>query len=131
MEDVLAHWPFVMATLILAIVGQVAKTTIFSTDLLKRTHGSRMGELLWVGRKTLPLHPVVAGMALGFVPGMPVSPGVLTLAAKVLYFAGAGMASTWAFAILKGVAKEKGYDLNIPTESVAPSAPPGQGPGGA
>jgi hypothetical protein len=55
---------------------------------------------------------------------MPVSPGIETVAARVLYFAFAGMSSTWAFAILKSLAKKQGLDLNIPRDSALPPSTP-------
>jgi len=123
MEDVLAHWPFVAASLIFAMFGQVVKGTLFTRDNILKYKGNGpawLGELLWWGRKTMPVHPVVAGILLGFVPGMPVGPGVDAGAATVLYFGAAGMASTWAFALLRQLAKRQGIELDIPRQTDPP-----------
>ena len=75
------------------------------------------GEFLWWMRKTLPLHPVVYGVILGIIPGMPASPGVESIAAKCLYFAGAGILSTWIFSLAKQLLKKRGIELNFTVDS--------------
>lgn len=129
-EYVFPHWPFIVATLIFATMGQVMKATVFTKANVVKYKASDsklgriVGELLWWGRKSLPMHPVIAGALLGGVPGIPVSApmGEVATAVKQLYYAGAGMASTWAFAILKSVAKKRGIELDMPRESTVPPA---------
>lgn len=113
MEDVVVHWPFVAAALIFASIGQFMKATVFTTDNILKYKALRpwFGELLWWGCKSLPLHPVLAGVALSFVPGIPAPEMLKTQAATTLYFAAAGLASTWAFAVVKGLAKKNDFDL--------------------
>jgi hypothetical protein len=77
--------------------------------------------LWWWGRKTLALHPIAAGVVLGFIWREP-EPGITNLAACMGYFAMAGAMSTSAYEVLKGLAKKQGYDLNLP--GVDPSIPP-------
>lgn len=114
MEDVLSHWPFLAAAGIFAVVGQVMKGAVFTLARVRAARGW-LHHVLWWGRKTLAFHPVLAGVALGFVPGMPVSPGVSeSAAAHALYFAGAGVCSTWVFALIKGLLKSRGIELEEP-----------------
>ncbi len=128
MDDLIAHWPFAVVSLILAMMGQMMKATFFTKANIVKYKASAgklgriTGEVLWWGRKTLPMHPVFAGIALGCLPGMPVGPGIDPGAATVLYFAGAGMASTWAFAVLKMLAKKQGVELDMPRVSDPPKA---------
>ena len=120
-----AHWPFVAATLILAFIGQVLKGTVWTREHFLKwrllTPNRVLWRFFWWGRKTLPIHPVVAGGLLGLVPGIPASPQVEGTTALVLYFAFAGVISTWAFAIVKAWAKKQGIDLNLSGQSDPPS----------
>ncbi len=129
MASLIAHWPFMAAALIFAMAGQVAKATFFTKANVRKYKGSKpwLGETLWWGRKTLPMHPVGLGVAMGLVPGMPVGPGIETPAATVLYFAFAGLCSTWAFSVIKQLAKKKGIDLDLPTATTPPPPPPPAG----
>lgn len=115
MESVIQHWPFVAFALVAAVVVQVAKATVWTEA---RAKGKRaVAHLFWWGRKTLPLHPVVLGAAFGLIPGLPASDGVPdTLAAHALYFAAAGLVSTWVFDALKGLAKQRGVELGPPPD---------------
>lgn len=113
MDTLLEHWPFILTALVFGGVGQAVKQTLWTKANAKKH------TICWWGRKTMPAHPVVLGVLLGLVPGMPASPGVETTAAVALYYAGAGMFSTWGFALLKGFAKKRGYDLKMPGEESA------------
>lgn len=112
---VAAHWPFLVFSLTAAIVVQIFKGAVWTA---KRAEGKgAKAGFFWWARKTIPLHPVIAGALFGLIPGLPLSPDVPeTMAASSLYFAGSGLASTWIFALVKGVAKRKGVDLHIPGE---------------
>lgn len=111
---VTSHWPFLVFALTAAIVVQIFKAAVW-TEARAKGKGARAG-FFWWARKTLPLHPVVAGALFGLIPGLPASPDVPeTMAAHALYFAGAGLFSTWAFAVVKGVAKKKGIDIDLGT----------------
>lgn len=114
----LSHWPFLAFSLICAVVIQVAKATIWTKA--RAEHRGRGAGFFWWGRKTLPLHPVVVGALLGLIPGAPGSAGVETPAALSLYYALAGLVSTWLFAVIKGLAKQRGIEL---PPLVAPSVP--------
>jgi len=126
MELALSHWPFLAAMLFFAVLTQVLKGTVFTQEnvVKYKTKKHVLGELIWWGRKSLPLHPVIFGMGLGFIPGVPVSAGVETIAAKVFYFAFAGLVSTWAFAVVKSLAKKRGIDLEAVEDTpTSPSLP--------
>jgi hypothetical protein len=46
---------------------------------------------------------------------MPYGPGVPdTIAAHILYYAAAGLVSTWAFNVLKSLARRRGIELSVP-----------------
>jgi hypothetical protein len=131
-DEIAAHWPFVVAALIFSGFSQVLKASVYSARNIRDYNGTTMGHVLWWGRKTLPIQPVLVGCLFGFIPGMPVAPEVGgTIAARVLYFAGAGICSTWVFSVLKGIAKSRGIDLDDlliaetvpPPKTVAPAAP--------
>ena len=114
MDELLSHWPFVVTALCLATVGQAVKQTLWTKD------NAAAFTVCWWGYKTKAAHPVIVGALLGVIPGMPVSPGVAEGSATVLYYAGAGIASTWGFALLKGFAKKRGYDLAMPGDTTPP-----------
>lgn len=111
-----AHWPFPAAMLVLAAIGQVMKGSVWTEQNFLKWRQEKPNRVLWRffwwGRATLPVHPVVAGALLCFVPGIPASPGVETRTALALYFGFAGVMSTWAFALVRAWAKNKGYDLD-------------------
>ena len=116
-EFLTAYWSFLVFALTAAIIVQICKGAVWTA---KRADGKgwRPGFFWWV-RKTLPLHPVVVGALFGFLPGLPTPEAVPdTVVAHVMYFAGAGIFSTWAFALVKGVAKRKGIDIVLPGEKV-------------
>ena len=126
-EAVGDHWPFVAAMLIFATVGQVLKGTVWTERNFLKWRVDKPNAILWRvfwwGRKTMPLHPVAVGALCGrFVPGLPASPGVEGATALMLYFAFAGIGSTWAFAFVKAAAKKRGIDLKLPGNGN--SAPP-------
>lgn len=115
---VIPHWPLLTVTLALALIGQVLKGSLFSREMAQKN------VVFWWGRKTLPAHPVFVGMIIGFVPGVPVGPGIDTLAARVMYFMAAGVLSTWAFSIVKQLAKKRGLELDM-VDAKGKTIPPG------
>jgi hypothetical protein len=116
MEDVAQflanHWPIVTFAVAAAMVTQVAKAAVWTQK--RAEGGGRAAGFCWWMRKTLSLHPVVAGALFGLIPGLPASPDVPeTMAAHALYYGGAGVLSTWVFAIVKGLAKRRGIEIEI------------------
>jgi len=120
--NLLPHWPFVAAMMIFMVVGEVATKNVFTKDAHKT---NKPVWLFWWGRKTLALHPILAGMFLGLVWRNPEA-GVDTLVESMAYFALAGTCSVWAYEFLKGVAKKEGIDLDLPgvDSSIPPPPPP-------
>ncbi len=113
---VLPHWPFVAVALILAMVVQVFKNTLFTAEF------ARVSRFSWWGRKTLPLHPAILGALVGLSKTIAASPGVDTKASRILYFAFAGVASAWVFAIVQGFLKKEGIVLKLDGTSDPPPA---------
>lgn len=112
----LPHWAFFCAAAVFAVVGEVTKRTLFTK---KRAAGNRA---IWIGRKTLPLHPVVAAILIGWIPGMPVSAGVEGPMGAIMYYVFAGITSTWVFSVAKAMAKKRGIELELPGHSDYPPA---------
>jgi len=118
LELLLAHWPFVAATAILMLVGTVANKRIF-TDAQARVK-RKTQPFWWWARSTLPLHPVASGLLLGYFWKLPEA-GVDTLVERAAYFGLAGACSVFAYELLKGLAKKRGIDLDLPGESKPPT----------
>lgn len=117
-QNLLPHWPFVCAMVVFMLVGQVVKTSVFPVDGWK---SRKPVWLFWWGRKTLPLHPIAAGMLLGLVWRNPET-GVDTLPECMGYFSMAGAFSVWAYEFLKQMAKKEGVNIALP--GVDDSNPP-------
>ena len=119
--NLLPHWPFVAAMVIFMIIGEVTTKNIFTRNAHKT---NKPVWFFWWGRKTLALHPIVAGMVLGSVWRNPEA-GVDTLVESMAYFAMAGGFSVWAYEFLKGMAKKEGIDIDLPgvDESIPPAPP--------
>jgi len=119
------HWPFIAVTIILMMIGQVSKISVFTKQRAHALHGTVWGEVVWWGRKTLPLHPMISGAIIGLVWRNPTEM-IDRVIESVAYFALAGTLSVWAYQILKSIAKKKGYELGpLPgAESTPPPIPP-------
>jgi hypothetical protein len=119
LDLLLPHWPFVAAVLVLMLVGTVSNKRIFTEAEAKVKRRTQW--FFWWARKTLPLHPVVSGIVLGIVWKLPEA-GVDTLVERAAYFGLAGACSVFAYELLKGLAKKRGLDLDLPGDT--PSKPP-------
>lgn len=121
-EHAIVHWPFAAVALTLMLVGQVAKSALWTKQ---NAQARKPKWLWWWGYKTLPIHPVAVGAAIGAIWREP-EPGIAGQAA-VWYFALAGGFSVWLYQIAKGIAKRRGIELELPGESKPPptAAPPG------
>lgn len=114
------HWPFLAACVIFYAIGEVMKKTV-TKEMAKKKKWA------WYFRRTLPLHPMLGGIVVGLIPGMPASAGVETIAGKCLYFALAGATCSWVVNTAKQWAKGKGLPVGEeekPPESALPSQPP-------
>lgn len=122
-DILLQHWGFFAFAALAAVVMQVLKNTLWATSQVKLA--GKWGWVFWWGRKTLPLHPVVLGFFVGLMPGMP--HGSLEGASPwpvALYYALAGLTSTWLFNVIKGIAKQKGIDLEDVVSAEEAEPPP-------
>lgn len=129
-EMVLSHWPFVAITVIFTVIGQVTSLRLFTKP---RAYARRAGKwylpwenqwFWWWGRETLPLQPIFSGVVLGFLWRNPENADPpWKIAADLAYFAGAGVASLFAWAVIRGYLKKRGIDIDLPGESIRPPAP--------
>lgn len=91
LEILLEHWPFVAVALIIGGLGEQFKGRLWTKE---RAAKSRF---VWLMRLTLPLHPVAVGALAGTVPGLAIAEVVTYPARSVVYFAFAGLLSSWAY----------------------------------
>lgn len=110
--------PFLDFLVLAAMGGQFVKTQIFTTR-----RAVTKGQFRWFwkwGRKTLPFHPVLMGALAGLLWATTgwETPG-LDSGHPSIYFAAAGVFSTWGFSILKSIFKPMGIEID-------PSKLPGQ-----
>lgn len=113
METLLPYLPGLLAALSINALG-VASVRVVGP--------SRLGWRGWFHR-TKTIHPVSVGVLIGLAPGIPVTDPFHTLAGRVLYFAGAGVLSTWVYATIKQFARKHGYELpgsSLPPNSLRP-----------
>lgn len=98
LDLLITHWPFAAVTLVFFVVGEAMKRGPFSSARAKEVRWVRFVRR-WL---PLPLHPIAAGLGLGFIPDMPTTLGEATSAEKALYYGAAGALSV----IAKNVYKE-------------------------
>ena len=107
-ESFVPHWPFFAAVIVFMVVGEVMKRAVLTPE-----HALKSRIVHWL-RRTMALHPVASGALLGLLPGVPVSPGIETLAGRMLYFGMAGAVSIWAYHVIDDWAEKRGIYLHIP-----------------
>jgi hypothetical protein len=138
------HWPFLMAMVAFMVVGQVMKGAIFTrerayaqfVDQLPRQLSYMPGrerklrkfrKMWWWAYKTMPLHPMAAGILLGMCIPEP-EPGIVGPEAS-LYFATAGACSVFLYQVIKGFAKRRNIELPpLPGQSGAQALIPYSSP---
>jgi hypothetical protein len=131
------HWPFLMAMVAFMVIGQVMKGSVFTrerayaqyADELPRHVSHLPGtprvlrkfrKFWWWTYKSLPLHPMLAGIALGMIIVEP-EPGIVGPEAS-LYFATAGACSVFLYQVVKGLLKRKDIELSpLPGQSKSPA----------
>lgn len=112
-KHVLPHWPFLCWMLVAMVCGQVAVRNVF-------TKARAVQGAFWAwGRRTLPLHPVFAGVALGLIWRDPEGGG-MSLPGSACYFAAAGALSIWLFEAIARFAKARGVEIQFPGSDEAP-----------
>ncbi len=118
-DHVLPHWPFLCWMLVAMVIGQVAVRNVFT-----KVRTARGWAWAW-GRRTLPLHPVLAGAVLGLIWRDPEGGG-MGPAASACYFAAAGALSLWLFEAVSRFAKARGVEITFPgsDEDHLPPPPP-------
>jgi hypothetical protein len=99
---VAANWSFLAVALLLGMIGEVIKPMIIGPN--KKEAEKIRWKRVYI--RTLPFHPVVAGGLLGLflsttLPELVASSGIV---GSVLYFAAAGVISTWLYTTLKTLA---------------------------
>ena len=112
------HWPGLAWMLIAMLVGQVMAHRVFTRE---HAHRKRKGQWFWWWmRKTLPLHPVAAGLLLGVLWQDPEGTDWPWIASP-MYFSAFGGGSIWAYEVIKGLLKRQGFDVGmLPGSSSAP-----------
>ena len=112
------RWPFWSAVLVFTVIGYFTSKRLFTRE---RAYAKGPWQnVWWWGRESLILHPIAAGVVLGFVWVDPEGKK-WPQAASCMYFAAAGAVSLVAWVVIKGVAKKKGYNLTLPGDSDRPS----------
>jgi hypothetical protein len=85
-NDLIArHWGFVAVAILLGAIGSIMK------QLVTKKMAETSKAACWF-RRTMPIHPVIAGAALGLSSLLPV-----TSLASPVYYALAGAVSAWAY----------------------------------
>jgi len=122
-DHVVGHWPFFTWFLVATLLGEVFKRTLWTKDNAtnKKPHW-----FWWWARKSMVLHPVFAGVGVGFVWQQPEA-GVDGLPASLGYFALSGALSVWGYELVKNFLKKKA-NVNVSLPGLdTPSEPPGDG----
>lgn len=105
--------PIVIIAVVLAYLGKFFTAKVWTKEAAERNAFMR------VMRKTLPLHPVVAGALVGFIP-MPTAPVFeANVWGQVLQGVLAGVLSVWGYDAVREWLKRKGL---VP-KSVPPKPP--------
>ena len=129
-EHMLVHWPWLVGCLGFYVIGKFMSAQVW-TKKRAFTKG-KMRQFFHLIRRTMAAHPIITGLILGGVPGMPVSPGVEGLASAVLYWGSAGLCSSFAVHMAAQWVKKKtdgAIDFEKSIEdavnpSMVPSTPP-------
>lgn len=118
----LDRWPFWSAAVVFMVIGLFTSNKLFTRERAYRDWGSKWAHLFWFWmRETLTLHPLAAGFGLGAVWRDPEGQG-WPLIGSQMYFATAGAVGLVLWAILRGIAKQRGVTLTLPGQSRPPSS---------
>lgn len=114
-EILLKHWPFAAAALCIGCIGEVATRVLWYDD----------PPVKWrlLGRKTRPLHALLAGILLGLIPGMPTSYPETTANGAIIYYATAGVCSSWGYDVVRFLVRKftGARDSRLPQPKETPS----------
>lgn len=100
----ITYAPFLAAVGGFAITGQIFKSIFSKKRALKK---GKFQSFFWHMRKTLPLHPILAGVALG----------MFDKTNGIGYYALAGLLSVFLFDLIK---RFTGYTVELPSDSLPP-----------
>ncbi len=114
---ILPHWPFLAWAVIAMVVGQVMVKNIFT----KKHAETLKPKWLWYwARKTLPLHPVLTGIVIGFFWRNPEA-GVQGALPAAAYFGVSGALSLWLFEFIRRAAAKRGMQITLPGQTAPPA----------
>lgn len=121
LDTVIAHWPFVVVAVGLALIGAGFFDRVFTREaayIFDAKGNKKAKRPFWYGmRESLPLHPIAAGFLIGCFMASP-EPGVTTRTMIICYFTGAGVAGLVLWIWIRSRKKE----ISMPGEgSVPPS----------
>lgn len=113
------HWPGFTWAFVAMLIGQVMTRHVF-TRARSTGRGSRVRFFYWM-RKTLPIHPVLAGAIVGLIWQNPENADpAWPIIGSMMYFATFGGLSVWLYQVIKQLAKKQGYDIELPGASTRP-----------
>lgn len=122
------HWPFIVVSFVLGLIGQVCKVRIWTKARAKTGTG------WWWARATLPLHAPFAGAAAGVLfwkflgSDAPAGPGVSGAGDLAFYYCGAGVVSSWLVNATKYFARMRGIDIPVELTEGESTPPPPEKP---
>ena len=114
------HWPFFAWLAIAAIVGRFMSREVFT----KERALYRWPQAFWTwGRRTLPLHPMVAGVVVGLFYREP--PALQTSRFPAwLYFGAAGALAPYLYDVVRCWARKRGFEFTELDTSSTTAPPP-------
>lgn len=103
-SHVVLHWPFLAVAILLGLTGEVVKGLVLGED----SKAAEKSKFLTLYKRTLRLHPVIAGALLGLVLSATLPDVVLTggITSSMLYFSLSGAVSGVVYDILKSLYPE-------------------------
>lgn len=114
-------WPFWAVVLIFTAIGRFTDKKLFTRERAYRAWERPWQRWVWFwGRETLMVHPVAAGIALGFFLWLDPEGKGWGRVESAGYFGAAGVVSLFAWAAIRSIAKARGVSLTLPGESVRP-----------
>lgn len=115
------HWPAFAWAVCGMIIGQVMKTSVFTREQAYKVR--KLQPFWWWMRKTLPLHPMIAGLFVGLLWVDPEGRG-WSYAPSMGYFFFAGGGSVVIYQVLKGLFKSKKIPFDPDAIGVVSEKPP-------
>jgi hypothetical protein len=118
------RWPFWAVALVFTIIGQFTSTKLFTRQRAYAPRDKAWQRWLWFwGRETLMLHPIAAGLFLGYFVWLDPEGRGWPRVGTAFYFAAAGVVSMGLWAIIRSIAKARGVEVRLPGQSTVPPPP--------